>query len=44
MEFNGIWFVYLQREMNALLLQSEDFLTAVMAQATKGDKPTFAKL
>lgn len=34
----------LQREMNALLLQSEDFVTAVMAQATKGEKPVFAKL
>lgn len=32
------------REMNALLLQSEDFITAVMAQATKGEKPVFAKL
>lgn len=30
--------------MNALLLQSEDFVTAVMAQATKGEKPVFAKL
>lgn len=29
---------------NQAMLQSEDFLTAVMAQATKGDPPVFSKL
>lgn len=30
--------------MNQLLLQSEDFANAVIAQATKGDPPVFSKL
>lgn len=30
--------------MNSLLLQSEDFVNAVMAQAMKGDPPVFSKL
>lgn len=34
----------LQREINRLNLQGEDFITASVAQATKGDKPVFAKL
>lgn len=32
------------REMNMANLQSEDFINAVMAQQTKGEKPVFAKL
>ncbi|XP_058811832.1 delta(3,5)-Delta(2,4)-dienoyl-CoA isomerase, mitochondrial isoform X2 [Topomyia yanbarensis] len=32
------------REMNMSNLQSEDFINAVMAQQSKGDKPTFSKL
>ncbi|XP_058450289.1 delta(3,5)-Delta(2,4)-dienoyl-CoA isomerase, mitochondrial isoform X1 [Malaya genurostris] len=32
------------REMNMNNLQSEDFINAVMAQQSKGDKPVFAKL
>ncbi|XP_063707041.1 delta(3,5)-Delta(2,4)-dienoyl-CoA isomerase, mitochondrial [Culicoides brevitarsis] len=32
------------REMNKLYLQSEDFVNACMAQATKGDPPVFSKL
>lgn len=31
-------------EMNMINLQSEDFINAVMAQQTKGEKPVFAKL
>lgn len=33
-----------QRLLNRLNLQSEDFVTACFAQATKGEKPVFAKL
>lgn len=32
------------REMNQLLLQSEDFLAATAAQLSKGEKPVFSKL
>jgi len=32
------------KEINKLNLQSEDFVTGVMAQASKGDPPVFAKL
>ncbi|XP_066599519.1 delta(3,5)-Delta(2,4)-dienoyl-CoA isomerase, mitochondrial isoform X2 [Prorops nasuta] len=32
------------RWKNQAMLQSEDFLNAVMAQATKGEKPVFSKL
>ncbi|KAL5283707.1 ECH1 family protein [Megaselia abdita] len=32
------------RNVNKLYLQSEDFLTAVAAQLTKGEKPNFSKL
>lgn len=32
------------RALNRLNLQSEDFITACMAQATKGEKPVFSKL
>lgn len=33
-----------QYEMNKLLLQSEDFVQACMAQLVKGDPPVFSKL
>lgn len=32
------------RERNQAMLQSEDFINAVVAQATKGDPPVFSKL
>lgn len=32
------------RDINRLNLLSEDFMTAAMAQAIKGEKPVFAKL
>lgn len=32
------------REINRLNLQGEDFVNACIAQATKGEKPVFAKL
>lgn len=32
------------REINRLNLLGEDFVSACIAQATKGDKPVFAKL
>lgn len=32
------------REMNMVNLQSEDFINAVMAQQSKGEKPVFSKL
>lgn len=32
------------REINRLNLQGEDFVNACMAQATKSEKPVFAKL
>lgn len=32
------------REINRLNLQGEDFVAACIAQATKGEKPIFAKL
>lgn len=41
--FNLIGFTF-QREMNRLNLQGEDFVAACIAQATKGEKPVFAKL
>lgn len=34
----------LQRNENKAMLQSEDFINAVMAQATKGDRAQFSKL
>ncbi|XP_077283651.1 delta(3,5)-Delta(2,4)-dienoyl-CoA isomerase, mitochondrial-like isoform X2 [Arctopsyche grandis] len=37
----GLDYIRLQ---NQVLLQSEDFINACMAQATKGEKPVFAKL
>lgn len=45
--FYFIWnfsFLSFQREINRLNLQGEDFVAACIAQATKGDKPVFAKL
>lgn len=41
--FNCFFFIF-QREANKLNLQSEDFINACIAQATKGDPPIFAKL
>lgn len=35
---------YLQGDWNQILLQSEDFVKATMAVATKDKSPTFSKL
>jgi len=37
-------FPLFQRFWNMTMLQSEDFVNAAMAQATKSPQPTFAKL